>query len=212
MQKLITTMTLAALAGSAVAGSNITGPFALHIIGKLNKSIDGYAGACHAGAATEGLCYTAGGPVTGDYYSFYYNYTEYEDRESKYYGSIVYNFTYTDSNDQIVTLPSAAEITGHDYATNVQSILFPPGGGYYQAEEPFSADDEGSFYITGYFDDSSANATLPTYNSYPRLYNFHLCFQYTGTYWYHSVAWVTSEPPHNPSCEPIWLSMAPLAT
>ncbi|KAI0147468.1 hypothetical protein GGR57DRAFT_252035 [Xylariaceae sp. FL1272] len=211
MQKLTAFMALAALAGSAVAGTNITGPFALHITGKLNETIDGYAGACHAGAATEGLCYTAGGPVAGDYYSFYYNYTEYGPGESKYYGNIVYKFTYTNQDDQVVTLPSAAQITPN-YATNVQSILFPPGGGYYQEEEPFSADDDGSFYIDGHFDDSSANATQPTYNPTPRLYNFHLCFQYTGTYWYHSIAWVTSEPPHNPSCEPVYLSMAPLAT
>ncbi|KAL7624541.1 hypothetical protein AAE478_006108 [Parahypoxylon ruwenzoriense] len=204
------TAVLAALATTATA-LNATGPFVLRITGKTDSSINGYAGACHAGAGIEGLCYTPGAAPAdaSSSYSWYYNYTSSDSSTGAPIqpGYLTWLLPLVGENTTI-SVPSAMRISSN-WGSNVQTALVFPGleGGtpvYYHAAN-------GTLYIQGGYDDSSFNSTAPT--SPPtlgNLTNFHLCYQYTGGYYYHSVAWVSTQPPHNPSCRPVDLSMQDL--
>jgi hypothetical protein len=140
---------VAALFTTTAADFNVVGPFALRITGKTNSSIDGllrplslstprltlraneqkhadfsnvsgYAWACHAAAATEGLCYAAGSsPVSGSPYEFYYNYTYYNDSVNP--GSISYMFIYEGADGQPVEVPSFMRLFPN-WASNVSKI------------------------------------------------------------------------------------------
>ncbi|KAH8164411.1 hypothetical protein CIB48_g3842 [Xylaria polymorpha] len=177
--RLLQYLAATVLITGAVADNNVIGPFALRLQGKVDSSIDGYAWACHAGAATEGLCYTAGSaPVSGSVYDFYYNYSYFESYS--YPGCI----------------PCSS----------------PPG---VDDGTPISLDFEtGEFYIASLYDDTAWNITVPTGERGEDLTNFHLCYQWTGGYWYRSLAWVSGfegAKPQNPSCEPVTLSVVSLA-
>ena len=69
----------------------------------------GYAAACHAGAAIEGLCYSSGGDPTvpGSATQFYYNYTSYnsDTGEPSQPGWLTYLLT-AGSNNGTVTIPT----------------------------------------------------------------------------------------------------------
>ncbi|KAI1139468.1 hypothetical protein F5Y05DRAFT_411657 [Hypoxylon sp. FL0543] len=198
---------LAALV-TAAAASNATGPFALHITGKTNTSIDGYAAACHAGAAIEGLCYSSGSDPTvpGSVTQFYYNYTSYnsDTGEPSQPGWLTYLLT-AGSNNGTITVPSAVQLIPN-FASNVFTALIYPSvedgtAVYYHPEN-------GTIYLNGGYDDSSFNATYPSPGqTLGNLTNFHLCYQFTGGYYYQSIAWVSTSPPHNPSCQPVDLSI-----
>ncbi|KAJ8123551.1 hypothetical protein ONZ43_g533 [Nemania bipapillata] len=200
-----------ALIARVAADINVIGPFALRITGKTDSTIDGYAWACHAGAATEGLCYTAGDTaVNGPVYEFYYNYTYFES--NAYPGSISYVFSYQGTDGAAVKVPSFMHIYP-DWASNVHVVLIPPG---IDDGTLISLDfDTGFFYMGGLHDDSHWNATTPNLESPRNISNFHLCYQWTGGYWYRSIAWVSGYEgvvPQNPSCEPVNLGVESLAT
>ncbi|KAI0977598.1 hypothetical protein F4678DRAFT_455749 [Xylaria arbuscula] len=200
-----------ALVTQAAADFNVVGPFALRITSKrANSGIDGYAWACHAGAATEGLCYAAGsGAVSGYVYEFYHNYT-FND-EVVYPGFISYVFSYQGSDGNLVKVPSFMQLYPN-WVSNVNLALLPPGvdGG-----TPVSLDsDTGFFYIGFQYDDTHSNSTPPAPAVPTNISNFHLCFQWTGGYWYRSLAWVSGvegTAPQNPSCEPVNLGIESLA-
>ncbi|KAI8625123.1 hypothetical protein F5Y19DRAFT_451756 [Xylariaceae sp. FL1651] len=181
---------------ATVVGQNQTGPYAIHIKGKTDSSIDGYASACHAGAAIEGLCYEAGPAVAGAY-EFYYNYSAYSPDTGEVFqpGWIVWNLPYNGNLTESETM-----LLQPNPGSNVEVALFEPGYGTY-----VSFDESGRVYISGGYDDSHFNATPPVSPpSLGNLTNFHLCYQYTGTgYYYHSISWVTTPPARNPSCQPV---------
>ncbi|KAI0123442.1 hypothetical protein BJ170DRAFT_641838 [Xylariales sp. AK1849] len=204
--KMLVALVLA-LATAAFA-TNATGPYVLHVTGKTNSSIDGYVGACHAGAAIEGLCYSDGDVnSSATYNQFYYNYSSYNPDTGEVYqpGFITWLLTFSGSDDGLDTEPEALVIEPN-LSSNVQVALFYPGldDATYINYYP----DNGTLYIDGGPDDSSFNATYPSStSSLGNLTNFHLCYQYTGGYYYHSIAWVSTQPPHNPSCQPVDLSL-----
>lgn len=87
--------------------------------------------------------------------------------------------------------------------------LFYPGIDEYTT---LNYQDDGSLYINGGTDDSNFNATAP----FPtpqlgNLTNWHLCYQFTGGYYYQSIAWVTTQPPQNPSCAPVNLVLVEIS-
>ncbi|KAI1169420.1 hypothetical protein F5B18DRAFT_23115 [Nemania serpens] len=211
MKTLSVIATTVALITGAFAEVNVVGPFALRITGKANPSVDGYAWACHAGAATEGLCYAEGSTaVSGSVYEFYYNYTSYEG--ATYPGSINYVFSYEGADGAAVQVPSALHIYPN-WASNVHLALIPPG---LEDGTPVSLEfDTGFFYMSSLYDDTHWNATTPLLQTQRNVSNFHLCYQWTGGYWYRSVAWVSGfegAAPQNPSCEPVNLGVESLAT
>ncbi|KAI0196802.1 hypothetical protein EV127DRAFT_494920 [Xylaria flabelliformis] len=208
--KLLPYLSATVLVTGAVAENNVVGPFALRITGKTDSSIDGYAWACHAGAATEGLCYSAGStPVSGSVYEFYYNYSYYESYN--YPGYISYVFTYAGADGNQVKVPSFAHIYP-SWASNVHSLLIPPG---IEEGTPVSLDfDTGFFYMGSLYDDTHWNATTPSGERTEDVSNFHLCYQWTGGYWFRSLAWVSGfegVTPQNPSCQPVNLGVESLA-
>ncbi|KAI1403292.1 hypothetical protein F4819DRAFT_451554 [Hypoxylon fuscum] len=202
---------LAALAATATA-SNSTGPYGLHITGKGDTSIDGYAAACHAGAAIEALCYAAGGsPTAGTVTEFYYNYTAYNSDTGvpSQPGWLTY-LLQAGSNNGTIIEPSSMQLNPSSWGSNVFTALIFPGvedgtSVYYHPEN-------GTIYMAGGYDDSSFNETYPTpIPTLGNLTNFHLCYQFVGGYYYQSIAWVSTLPPHNPSCQPVDLSFQELS-
>ncbi|KAI0397071.1 hypothetical protein F5Y17DRAFT_471153 [Xylariaceae sp. FL0594] len=209
----------AALVASSTVENHVIGPFALRITGKQDSAIDGYAWACHAGAAIEGLCYVAGSSaVEGDVYEFYYNYTLHDG--IVYPGAISYEFLFGGGEDdqaQAASLPSFLRLYPN-WASNVHIALLPPS----TAEGTiFSLDfDTGFFYMGDIVDDTHFyNATPPAPPGQPgtgthsNISNFHICYQWTGGYWLRSLAWVAGlegYPPQNPSCEPVNLGVESL--
>ncbi|KAI3326006.1 hypothetical protein HD806DRAFT_488869 [Xylariaceae sp. AK1471] len=187
-----------AFMATTVTAQNQTGPYAIHIIGKTNSSIDGYVGACHAGAAIEGLCYAAGPAVEGAY-EFYYNYSAYSPDTGEVFqpGYIIWNLPYNGNlteSEAMQLQPSAG--------SNVEVALFQPGS--YDGSYVYF-DESGKIYLSGGYDDSAFNETRPAIpTSLGNLTNFHLCYQFTGSgYYYHSLSWVTTPPARNPSCQPV---------
>jgi hypothetical protein len=90
--------------------------------------------------------------------------------------------------------------------------LIPPGtDGWTPVTLDFGT---GLFSMDSLYDDSHWNATVPVGETPRNVSSFHLCYQWTGGYWYYSLAWVSGlegVPPQNPSCQPINLSVVSLA-
>ncbi|KAK6073320.1 hypothetical protein SCUP234_05472 [Seiridium cupressi] len=198
---------------AAVSAFNATGPYGLHIAGKEDATIDGYAGACHAGAAIEGLCYVDG-PLneTYTYQQFYFNYSSYDPTTGEVYpyGWIEWELPFTSGESgEVETEPSALQII-LNLGSNVNTALFYPGISEYTNLQFHP--ENGSVYISGGYDDSNFNATYPSSPTYlGDLTNWYLCYQFTGGYYYQSIAWVTSQPPSNPSCAPVDLSLVEIS-
>ncbi|KAI1359426.1 hypothetical protein F5Y08DRAFT_349661 [Xylaria arbuscula] len=203
---------MAAALATYVAGDFKTiGPFALRVTPKGNSNCDGYIFACHAGAATQGLCYSEGtSAVQGSVYEFLYNYTY--DETYTYPGRISYDFSYQGGDGSLVKLPSFLQLYP-TYASNVNLALIPPG----PEDGTAISLDEGSglFYMGMQHDDTTWNATIPIPETPRNISNFHICYQWTGGYWYRSLAWVSGyegATPQNPSCQPVNLGIESLAS
>lgn len=169
----------------------------------------GYAGACHAGAAIEGLCYTTGFPAVNETYrQFFFNYSSYDSQTGEVYpyGWLEWELQYTSGeNGEIATTPSALQIT-QNLASNVNVALFYPGYDQYASLQFYPGNN--TLYISGGLDDSNFNETRPDpVPTLGDLTNWYLCWQYTGGYYYQSIAWVTTLPPTNPSCDAVDLSL-----
>ncbi|KAI0879874.1 uncharacterized protein GGS22DRAFT_176619 [Annulohypoxylon maeteangense] len=197
---------LAVFVATATA-SNSTGPFALHITGKGNSSIDGYAAACHAGAAIEGLCYSAGStPPAGSVTEFYFNYTAYNsDTGAPLQPGWVTYLLSAGSGNGTITVPSSMRFIPN-FGSNVLTALIYPS--VEDGTPVYFHPDNGTLYIAGGYDDSQFNATYPDpVPTLGNLTNFHVCDQFTGGYYYESLAWVSTLPPRNPSCQAVDVSI-----
>lgn len=95
------------------------------------------------------------------------------------------------------------------YGSNVAVPLFYPGYSYTPGTTYVSVSDNGTFFQPGGIDDTSNNATYPDpVKYYGNLTNWHVCYQFSGGYYYYSLAWVYGiGPPQNPSCQPVQLTM-----
>ncbi|ORY65172.1 uncharacterized protein BCR38DRAFT_432060 [Pseudomassariella vexata] len=201
-------VSLLALMAATASAQNQTGPFAVKITGKTNSSIDGYLTTCHAGAAIEALCYGTS-DTSSNYNQFYYNYSSYSPDTGEVYqpGYLIWNLPLNDGSGTIQNVSSAVNIQPN-WGSNVAAALFQPS--YYDATY-FSFDSNGTFFLSGGVDDASFNETRPMTPTYlGDLTNFHLCYQYTGGYYYQSIAWVFTLPPRNPTCQPVNLTKVAL--
>lgn len=201
---------LLACAATATA-YNATGPYGLHITGKEDSSIDGYAGACHAGAAIEGLCYIAGElNDTTTYQQFNFNYSSYDSTTGEVYpyGWLEWELPLSTGTDgETTSVPSALQI-GLNLGSNVNVALFYPG---YDTYTSLQKSENGTLYIPGGVDDTQNTDTYPNPVVYQgNLTNWYLCYQFTGGYYYQSIAWVNSLPPQNPTCAPVDLTLETL--
>ncbi|KAL7626387.1 hypothetical protein AAE478_003159 [Parahypoxylon ruwenzoriense] len=192
---------LAAAAVSAQSNSNQTGPFYLHITGKDGSPVDGYAGSCHAGAAIEGLCYSAGAlPEGSRSFEYYFNYTGFTTVDDAQVGQLSWMLPYIDQDGNEASVQQVMNLQ-FLVNSNVAAPVF--GFGSYQVQVGFDAD--GKLFTYNYFDDSTFT---PGTNPIPSgegkaYYQWYVCWQYFTGYYYQSVGWAQTTPPHNPTCEPV---------
>ncbi|KAK7967527.1 uncharacterized protein PG986_001804 [Apiospora aurea] len=207
---------LAAFATGAVLAVNQTGPYHIHITGKTDKSIDGYAASYHAGAAIEALVYVSG-PANGTSQEYYYDYQSYNPETGEVFqpGYIVWQLPLSGVNGTTY-VPEALTIESRgNWASNVAPAMFYPGtdGGAavrFYDDEGAGAGANHSVYLTGR-DDSGYTDQRPEQGPGPLVdaTNWHLCYQYVGGggYWYQTVSWVFALPPSNPTCLPVNLAL-----
>ncbi|KAI2636359.1 hypothetical protein GGS26DRAFT_548778 [Hypomontagnella submonticulosa] len=191
------------LAATTVSAQyNQTGPYYLHITGsKEGSAIDGYAGSCHAGAAIEGLCYSAGGlPEGSTSFQYYFNYTGYNKVGDNEVGDLIWRLHYTDQDGNAAYVE---QVLGLSYQIN--SNVAAPMFGFNQGNLNIGFDQAKKLFATNYYDDSTF---VPGQNPTPNgvgtaYYQWYVCWQYFTGYYYQSVGWTTGGVPHNPTCEPV---------
>ncbi|KAF3000831.1 hypothetical protein E8E13_006841 [Curvularia kusanoi] len=165
-----------------------------------NTTINGTAlGACHQGAAIEGLCLTgetAQNPPSS-YTTFYHNVSSYANQPA--------GATNTDGPLSWIlraggnlTVPSAMYLSLSS-ASNVANPTFSPGTEKYDV---IAFNKDGSAYISVGLDDT---VSPPTYFS-PNLKvnNWYICLT-RWSYQYYTLSWkvgLTGEP-QNPSCQKV---------
>jgi hypothetical protein len=160
-------------------------------------------GACHQGAAIEGLCLTGSRRnETSSYNTFYHNVSA-TDTPNAIDVPGVLGYTLIAGGDLIV--PSAMEFSTSP-TSNVAVPIFYPGWDRYSMVE---FDERGEMYIEAYQDDT---VSPPTYYPTPlKVKNWYICVTRWG-YTYSTLVWkigLTCEP-QNPSCqkvvvERVWL-------
>ncbi|KAI0097017.1 hypothetical protein GGR51DRAFT_553281 [Nemania sp. FL0031] len=182
---------LAALAAGHINYAKPKGPYLISITGKTNSSIKGYAKACHASAAQEGLCYDEPprAPESDPYYLFFYSAPPKKDLLS---GRLIFGFMGPDGEEEVMSTVQIDQGLGSNVNRAIISVSLDSHTNFFVDNN----NPEGNIYITGLVDDSHWNQTRPEQFG-----------QWVGFYWYYSVAWVTTLPPHNPSCEPVDLKL-----
>lgn len=173
-----------------------------------NVAFAGYVGACHAGAAIEGLCYEAAGvDVPGSYDQYYFNATSPNGTQ----GLLIWELPLSNGNGTTDYVPSAMTLFPN-YGSNVAVPLFYPGVSYSTGTTYVSLSDNGTLYLSGGVDDRNNNATYPNPVQYfGDLTNWNVCYQFTGGYYYYSIGWAFNQPPQNPSCQAVQLTIEPVS-
>ncbi|KAI1376777.1 hypothetical protein F4677DRAFT_73658 [Hypoxylon crocopeplum] len=192
---------LAGLAATVVSAQDTqTGPFYLHVTGGEGSSLDGYIGSCHAGAAIEGLCYTAGAlPEGSTSFEYYFNYTGYTTVDEDQVGLLSWNLHYTDQDGN----PSyVAQVMAMQYLLN-SNVAAPMFG--FGSSSLIGFDKDSKMFGYNYYDDSTFT---PGTNPIPSgegeaYYQWFVCWQYFTGYYYQSIGWTTTGAPHNPTCEAV---------
>ncbi|XXH05196.1 hypothetical protein Hte_011621 [Hypoxylon texense] len=202
MRSQLSTLLLGLAATAVSAQDTQTGPYYLHITGKEGSSIDGYASACHAGAAIEGLCLGPTELPVGSYsYQYYFNTSGSNTAGEAPVGTVSWKLPYTDENGNPATVE---QVLGLQYQinSNVAAPMFGWGSSVYNL---FGFDADKKLFGYSYYDDSTFT---PGTNPVPSgegiaNYQWYVCWQYFTGYYYQSLAWSTTSPPHNPTCEPV---------
>ncbi|KAI0911559.1 hypothetical protein F4823DRAFT_623460 [Ustulina deusta] len=194
---------LMSLAATAISAQDIqSGPFALHIKGvNPNSTLDGYGGSCHAGAAIEGLCYSVLSDPSdiSNTFTYYFNYTGYNQVGDDQVGALVWNEPYTDEDGNLAYASQAMSLV-YQPTSNVAAPQF----GFSQSGFLIGFDSEGGLFGYNYVDDSKfVPGQFPTTTTPTAYYQWAVCWQYFTGYFYQSVAWVQTGAPHNPTCEPV---------
>lgn len=200
--KFPTATTLVALAASTVTAQDSpatqpqSGPFALRIANAANASLNGlYLGACHAGAAIEGLCTSTVDPAAPiPYYNtYYFNYSSWTNA-SWDSGSIVWNLPINLPDADHLSTPLLISLS--NLGSNVNFPLFGPGSGITY----FGFTEEKKLFSSAYGDDSlNTPEDRPVSESF-QLQNWYVCWGAVGGYYYEALAWVTTGAPRNPTC------------
>ncbi|KAK8068342.1 hypothetical protein PG996_007454 [Apiospora saccharicola] len=189
-----------ASAGYAQTPQNQTGPFFLHITGIENKTIDGYGGACHAGAAIEGLCFDNGPVPTGsnvNYASFYFNYTGNQEVDGAEVGFLSWNLPLAGGPVSVVPSPMSFTFVP---TSNVAQPMF----GTSNVGQSVGFDKDGKLFVYGLLDDSTFQpGTRPVASPPKAYYSWFACWQSFTGYYYPSIGWATTLPPHNPTCQAV---------
>lgn len=194
----ISALLLAAASTVTAQNYNQTAGFTLTLSGSSDPTVNGQVlGACHSGAAIEGLC-LSGTAATGSYNTFYLNYTQYNDVDGQPTGPLVWNLQ-ANSENGIITESEPLTFL-YQPGSNVAVPLFYP-------DEPnvfLGFDSSNNMFVVSSYDDSTFTSTsYPIVTGPTALYQWFACYTYVEGYYYHSLAWVTAGPPHNPTCEAV---------
>ena len=154
-------------------------------------------GACHQGAAIEGLCLTGENieDPASSYTTFYHNVSSSENAAANANDTLgVLNYILTAVGG--LTVPSAMDFYQHP-GSNLADLIFSPGWDDYR---PVSFETCGSMYIPIYQDDTVSPPAY--YEPTRKLKNWYICLT-RFSYLYNALVFkigVTGEP-QNPTCE-----------
>jgi len=119
---------------------------------RLTRMESGYATACHAGAAIEGLCYAAGTPEQVDTGAqFFFNYTGDASVADNKSGLLTWNLIYND--DQVLSQPLGL---AYSAGSNVAPAIFG-----FDGQLSVGFDEEKSLFAVQYGDDSKNTPSKP---------------------------------------------------
>jgi hypothetical protein len=176
----------------AVAASQVTAqftnqsaPFYL-IVHSKNSTINGSSlGACHEGAAIEGLCLDGPiSPTNAPYSTFRFNTSSFSTQ-----GYLAYSLPV---NGGTFIVPEPMQLS-YNPTSNVAVPLFEPS----YSGTAVGFDSSNKMYIQGFIDDT---VTPPAVNVVKSYYRWYVCQTYVG-YAYTTLAWVMGiHSPENPSC------------
>lgn len=101
--------------------------------------------------------------------------------------------------------PMRFDLSLHGNVLGLEFKPFPQG--YFgTADMVVSISDNGTFFMRGWPDYRHSNETYPSpMIKFPDSANWHLCWRWSPGNMRHALAWVTTLPPMNPSCEPVQL-------
>lgn len=188
---LIAVTVLAAI--SSAQFLNQTAPFNLVLLSS-NETINGTAlGACHEGAAIEGLC--TGTSSVGSPFKLNYTDTQTVDPAIGLIGYLIFELPVGGLPNGILSSPM--ELSTNPIS-NVAVPLFTPA----EYGQQVSIDSEGKLNIPGGLDDTTGLYSGPTYanKNYAR---WQVCNTYAG-YLYNTLAWTFGNGvPENPSCQAV---------
>lgn len=152
------------------------------------------------------MCFIEGAVNSSSTYSqFYFDFGGYSPDTGEVFqpGWVSWLLPYQNGNGSTLYQTSPLEFQP-SWGSNVAPGYFQPGETYTY----IGYDDDKKLYMNGGYDDSSFNATRPEpVPTLGNLYNWNLCYQYLGSYYYQSIGWSFTDPPHNPSCEPVDLTL-----
>ncbi|KAN0092158.1 hypothetical protein V8E51_018005 [Hyaloscypha variabilis] len=161
------------------------------VISSANKTLDGtFLGACHEGAAFEGLC---PGPAnaTAEYNQYAFNYTASETPDPVL--GITGQLTWVLQSANI-KLSSPLSITAN-LVSNVAVPLFVPSS----SSTYIGFDKDDKLFIPQYYDDT---VTPPKADS-KQIQRWYVCTT-RDAYLYSTLAWVIgAHDPENPSCQKV---------
>ncbi|TPX12139.1 uncharacterized protein E0L32_007254 [Thyridium curvatum] len=177
-------------AAGAMAQADVQdGPYALKIVDAEDASLNGlWVDACHSGAAIDTPCFSADAAGRE---LFYHNHTATGEA-----GPLIRYFNVDTGGDTPTRVPQPLSLT-YVPSTNVANGLLSVGN-----TDPLNVafDAAGKLFVRDYYDDSKfAAGERPQPGSYD-LYHWQVCWNLASSYYYQSLAWVTSGNPHNPTC------------
>lgn len=184
---------LAATLATAQVFDNQTAPFTLKITDAdaANATLNGFStGACHNGAASEAAC--VGQPPGPDDY-FFLNYTS-GDR-----GLLIYNLPAFGPDNTRINVSSPMQLDWN-VQSNVAPMRFTPGA----RAQYVGFDADNKMYLADGYDDSNfpvgPQRPDPFEVGLP-AYQWYACWNYFLSYYYFSIAWVSTGTPSNPTCQ-----------
>ncbi|KAH8748346.1 hypothetical protein BGZ57DRAFT_915978 [Hyaloscypha finlandica] len=192
MQTSILSLVLVLGAFQVVAQyTNQSAPFNL-VLCSSNATLNGaLLGACHEGAAIEGLCPSIGGNASASYNQFNFNYTSKQTPDPVFGITGLLTWELRGGN---FNLSSPMSIST-SLTSNVAVPLFTPGTQF----TLIGFDNDNMLFIPQYYDDT---VVPPKFGS-KLLQRWYACTT-QDTYLYTTLAWVIgTQPPENPSCQKV---------
>ncbi|KAI0527766.1 hypothetical protein F5B22DRAFT_582248 [Xylaria bambusicola] len=184
------------------------GPYALHVKGQCNSSIDGYLYAVHEFSTDHDpdtgvsvLHYApVPAPMAGNSsYRFYFN-TSVDDDSGL-------GFVVTDIHASNATNLYKGKAMFWTYFpdTNVAILELGEGADPYNVQFVGFGEDEKAF-VYAQHDDSTAVVGKPGPETSVNLYGWAICWQTRYTVTGFTLSWITYGKPHNPTCERVDLT------